>query len=164
VRADVIEVMLALPGQLFLNTPIEVCVWFLTKDKTAHGRDRRGETLFIDARQLGTMESKVNRVLTAEDIEKIADTVHTWRANGATDKPYEDVPGFCKSATLTEIEKSGFRLTPGRYVGALEVDEDLELFDEKIRRLTSLLREQQAEGQSLDAQIRANMKRLGYEY
>jgi type I restriction enzyme M protein len=163
VRGDVVEVMVALPPQLFLNTQIPVCLWFLTNDKTARGRDRRGETLFIDARQLGTMESRVNRVLTDEDIAKIADTVHAWRANGETDKLYEDISGFCKSTTLAEIEKNGFVLTPGRYVGAADIEEDDEAFDEKMQRLTTLLKEQQANGAGLDMTIAANLRRLGYE-
>jgi type I restriction enzyme M protein len=114
VRGDVVEVMVALPGQLFLNTQIPVCLWFLTNDKTVNGRDRRGETLFIDARQLGTMETRVLKVFTDEDIAKIQQTVQSWK----TGEGYEDVAGFCKSASQEEIEKNGFVLTPGRYVGA----------------------------------------------
>jgi type I restriction enzyme M protein len=116
VRGDVVEVMISLPGQLFLNTPIPVCLWFLTNDKTANGRDRRGETLFIDARQFGSMETRVLKVFTDEDIAKIADTVQAWKSGDG----YEDIAGFCKSASLDEIEKNGFILTPGRYVGSTE--------------------------------------------
>lgn len=114
VRGDVVEVMIALPGQLFLNTQIPVCLWFLTNDKTTNGRDRSGETLFIDARQLGTMETRVLKVFTDEDIAKIQETVQSWK----TGEGYEDVAGYCKSASLEEIEKNGFVLTPGWYVGA----------------------------------------------
>lgn len=135
IRGDVVEVMVALPGQLFLNTQIPVCLWFLTNDKTKNGRDRRGETLFIDARQLGTMETRVNRVLTDEDIARIADTAQTWKSGEA----YEDVKGFCKSASIGEIEKNGFVLTPGRYVGVADFEENDEIFSLKINRLMNEL-------------------------
>lgn len=163
VRADVVEVMVALPGQLFLNTGIPVCLWFLTNDKTARGRDRRGETLFIDARQLGTMETRVNRVLTDEDIAKIADTVHAWRGDGETDTAYEDVPGLCKSANLAEIENNGFLLTPGRYVGSSEANDDGEPFDDKMQRLVLSLKQQQEEAFRLNNEISVNLRKLGYE-
>jgi type I restriction enzyme M protein len=164
VRGDVVEVMVALPGQLFLNTQIPVCLWFLTNDKTQRGRDRRGETLFIDARQMGTMKTRVERVLTDEDIAKIGDTVHAWRGDGEVSDAYEDVAGLCYNAKLDEIEKNGFVLTPGRYVGAPDVEDDGEAFDEKMKRLTGLLRQQQEEGARLDQQIAANLRRLGYEF
>jgi len=163
VRGDVVEVMVALPGQLFLNTQIPVCLWFLTNDKTQRGRDRRGETLFIDARQMGSMVTRVERVLTDEDIAKIGDTVHAWRGDGEVSDAYEDVAGFCYSAKLEEIEKNGFVLTPGRYVGAADLDEDDEPFDQKMKRLTALLKQQQEEGAKLDQQIAENLRRLGYE-
>jgi type I restriction enzyme M protein len=162
VRGDVVEVMVALPGQLFLNTQIPVCLWFLTNDKTQRGRDRRGETLFLDARQMGTMKTRVERVLTDEDIEKIAGTVHAWRGDGEGADAYEDVAGFCYSAKLKEIEKNGFVLTPGRYVGAAETYDDDEPFDQKMKRLSALLRQQQQEGAKLDAAIARNLAWLGY--
>jgi type I restriction enzyme M protein len=162
VRGDVVEVMVALPGQLFLNTQIPVCLWFLTNDKTQRGRDRRGETLFLDARQMGTMKTRVERVLTDEDIEKIAGTVHAWRGDGEGADAYEDVAGFCYSAKLKEIEKNGFVLTPGRYVGAAEMDDDDEPFDQKMKRLSVLFRQQQQEGAKLDAAIARNLAVLGY--
>jgi type I restriction enzyme M protein len=164
VRGDVVEVMVALPGQLFLNTQIPVCLWFLTNDKTQRGRDRRGETLFIDARQMGTMKTRVERVLTDEDIAKIGDTVHAWRGDGESQGAYADVAGFCYSAKLEEIEKNGFVLTPGRYVGAADQDDDDEPFDQKMKHLTSLLKQQQEEGVKLDQQIAENLRRLGYEF
>ncbi len=159
VRKDVVEVMVALPGQLFLNTQIPVCLWFLTNDKTQRGRDRKGETLFIDARQMGTMKNRVERILTDEDISKIANTVQSWR----NDEEYEDIAGFCYKAIFEEIEKNGFVLTPGRYVGAAEEKDDGEPFDEKMKRLTSSLKEQQEEGAKLDQQITKNLKMIGYE-
>lgn len=159
VRGDVVEVMISLPGQLFLNTPIPVCLWFLTNDKTANGRDRRGETLFIDARQLGSMETRVLKVFTDEDIAKIANTVEAWKS----DEGYEDVAGFCASASLKEIEKNGFVLTPGRYVGASEAIDDDETFDGKMLRLNGLLNEHLEQGEVLDRILADNLKRLGYE-
>ncbi|MCG3769397.1 MAG: hypothetical protein JW384_00519 [Nitrosomonadaceae bacterium] len=162
VRGDVIEIMVALPPQLFINTQIPACLWFLTNDKRQRGRDRRGEMLFIDARKLGTMDTKVFRKFTDDDIAKIADTVHAWRSDGETTHKYQDVAGFCQSATLSQIEKHGFVLTPGRYVGAAVVDEDEESFDDKMKRLTALLKQKQAEGTRLDAAIAANLRGLGY--
>lgn len=158
IRGDVVEVMIALPGQLFLNTQIPVCLWFMTNDKTQNGRDRRGETLFIDARQLGTMETRVNRILTNEDIARIADTVHAWKQG----EEYEDVLGFCKSASIDEIEKSGFVLTPGRYTGAAPQEDDGEPFEDKMRHLVMQLHTQQAEGARLDTAIARNLEALGF--
>ena len=153
VRGDVVEVMVALPGQLFLNTQIPVCLWFLTNDKTKSGRDRRGETLFIDARQLGTMETRVLKVFTDEDIAKIQDTVQSWK----TGDGYEDVAGFCKSESLEEIEKNGFVLTPGRYVGVSQIAEDEEIFSDKIKRLSDSLKNQQNQSNNLDKKIASNL-------
>jgi len=154
VRGDVVEVMVALPGQLFLNTQIPVCLWFLTNDKTMNGRDRRGETLFIDARQLGTMETRVLKIFTHEDIAKIQETVQSWK----TGEGYEDVAGFCKSVSLEEIQKNGFVLTPGRYVGAAEVDEDGIPFRDRMGSLISKLSELQRMGTDLDASITSSLK------
>lgn len=157
VRGDVVEVMVALPGQLFLNTPIPVCLWFLTNDKSTNGRDRRGETLFIDARQLGTMKTRVLKVFTDEDIAKIQETVQSWK----TGEGYEDIAGFCKSASLEEIEKHGFVLTPGRYVGIEEADDGGVTFEEKYKSLISQLATLRAESKSLDNSILENLKKLG---
>jgi type I restriction enzyme M protein len=153
VRGDVVEVMVALPGQLFLNTQIPVCLWFLTNDKTMNGRNRRGETLFIDARQLGTMESRVLKVFTDEDIAKIQGTVLSWK----TGEGYEDVAGFCKSASLEEIDKNGFVLTPGRYVGAEETSMDTETFTQTIKKLTESLHALQDKSSKLDQKIVSNL-------
>ena len=160
VRKDVVEVMVALPGQLFLNTPIPVCLWFLTNDKTQRGRDRRRETLFIDARQMGTMKNRVERILTNNDISKISNTVQSWR----NDEDYEDIAGFCYEAKFEEIEKNSFVLTPGRYVGAPEEETDGEPFDEKMNRLVYLLKEQKEEGSKLDVQIAKKLRSIGYEF
>jgi type I restriction enzyme M protein len=162
IEADLVDCMVALPGQLFYATPIPVCLWFLARDKrNGRLRDRRGETLFIDARQMGTMVDRVHRELDDEDIANIAGTYHAWRGDpGAGD--YSDVPGFCKAASIDEIRKHGHVLTPGRYVGAAAAEDDGEVFEEKMRRLTATLLEQQAEGARLDAAIAANLEELGY--
>lgn len=160
-KADLIECMVALPGQLFTNTQIPACIWFLSKDKTARkeNRNRKGEVLFIDARQLGYMKDRVLRDFTEEDIKLVADTVHNWQLGFG----YKDEPGYCYSAKLEEIEKHDFVLTPGRYVGAPEEEEDSELFAEKMERLTGLLSEQFAESAKLDAEIKRNLAGLGYD-
>ena len=162
VEGDVVECMVALPPQLFLNTQIPACLWFLTRDKTAHGRDRRGEILFIDARKLGQMETRVHRIFTDADVAKIAETAYRWRQSGEVEGAYEDVAGFCRSVKLEEIREHGYVLTPGRYVGAEEVEDDDEAFAEKMERLTSLLSEQMAKGAELDAVIREKLGALGY--
>jgi len=162
VEGDVVEVMVALPPNLFFNTTIPACLWFLAKDKTRNGRDRKGEFLFIDGRKLGRMESRVLRVFDDEDIQKIATAVHAWRRDGETQEAFEDVPGFCRSVKLAEITEHGFVLTPGRNVGAEEVEDDDEAFAEKMDRLTTLLAEQMEKGQELDEVIRERLGRLGY--
>ena len=163
IEADLVDCMVALPGQLFYSTQIPVCLWFIARDKrNARFRDRRGQVLFIDARKLGTMIDRVHRELTDDDIGKIADTYHAWRGDRNCKRKYADIPGFCKSATLQEIRKHGHVLTPGRYVGAAEVEDDDEPFEEKMKRLVAQLREQQVEAAKLDAAIAANLKELGY--
>ena len=114
----------------------------MTNDKTQRGRDRRGEMLFIDTRQMGTMETRVNRVLTDEDIAKIASIVHAWRSDSEVSETYVNVAGFCYSAKLEEIEKNGFVLTPRRYVGAADIEDDGEVFEDKMKRLATLLKQQ----------------------
>lgn len=161
VDADVVEVMVALPGQLFFNTQIPACLWFLARQKK-----RKGEVLFIDARKLGKMISRVQRELEDEDIARIADTVAAWRGGVAADvtvTEYQDVPGFCRSVLLAEIVQQGHVLTPGRYVGAEEVEDDDEAFAEKMERLTTKLGEQMTKGAELDALIRQKLGGLGYE-
>jgi type I restriction enzyme M protein len=162
VEADVVEVMVALPPQLFFNTQIPACLWFLTKDKTRNGRNRKGEVLFIDARKLGRMATRVIRVFDDEDIEQIARTVHAWRQDGETTEAYADVPGFCRAVKLEEIAEHGFVLTPGRYVGAEEVEDDDATFADKMEMLTATLAEQLEKGAELDAAIRQNLGKLGW--
>jgi type I restriction enzyme M protein len=163
IEADLVDCMVALPGQLFYSTQIPACLWFLARDKkNSRFRDRRGEVLFIDARKLGRMVDRTHRELTEEDIRKIADTYHAWRGDKGVTKKYEDIPGFCKSATLDEIRKHGYVLTPGRYVGAEVQQDDDEPFAEKMARLVAQLREQQAEAAKLDAAIAKNLQELGF--
>ena len=191
IEADLVDCMVALPGQLFYSTQIPVCLWFLTKSKTARAmpklrgeewpdklRARQRETLFIDARKMGTLIDRVHRELTEADIEKIVRTYHSWRLDipmgevrrGKTvalvdPDPawiYQDIPGFCKSATTAEIAAHGFVLTPGRYVGAEEVEDDGDPFEEKMPRLVAELHAQFAESAKLEDAIRANLKGLGY--
>jgi type I restriction enzyme M protein len=162
IEADIVDCMVALPGQLFYSTQIPVCLWFLTRNKkNGRFRDRRGETLFIDARKMGTLTDRVHRELTDEDIGRIAGTYHAWRGDKGAGE-YADLPGFCKAAKLDEIQKHGYVLTPGRYVGAEAVEDDGEPFEEKMARLAATLREQQAEAAKLDAAIATNLKELGY--
>jgi type I restriction enzyme M protein len=162
VESEVVECMVALPPQLFLNTSIPACLWFLTRDKTAHGRDRRREVLFIDARNLGKMETRVHRVFSDSDVALISDTAHRWRNDGEAEGTYEDVPGFCRSVKIEEIQEHGYVLTPGRYVGAETVEDDDEVFAEKMEQLTARLAEQMAKGAELDAVIREKLGALGY--
>ena len=223
VEKDLVDCMIALPGQLFYTTQIPVCLWFITKNKKQRPhpenpeiqfRDRSGETLFIDARQLGTMIDRTQKELTKEDIELIASTYHNWRNvtpsiplkgedviasdEGAKQSPdvrlsgveaplelsdsrlkgargdkdtisskdqggYSDIPGFCKSATLSEIAANDYVLTPGRYVGIAEEEEDVELFEEKMSELTATLKAQLDQAKVLDQAILENLKGLGYE-
>ncbi|WP_455423736.1 N-6 DNA methylase [Chloracidobacterium validum] len=181
VEADLVDCMVALPGQLFYSTQIPACLWFLSRNKSGVGavgrpslRDRRGEILFIDARKMGRMVDRTHRELTDDDIARIANTYHAWRgtvgathAVGATGRSplreYRDIPGFCKSATIDDVRKHGHVLTPGRYVGAEAQEDDGEPFEEKMVRLVAQLREQQAEAARLNAAIAKNLKELGYD-
>ncbi|MFZ3018356.1 MAG: class I SAM-dependent DNA methyltransferase [Gallionella sp.] len=189
IEADLVECMVALPGQLFTNTQIPACIWFLTRNKTARSgyRDRKNQTLFIDARNHGYMKDRVLRDFADEDIRKIADTFHAWKRadptpavrpeshttvrpepvegsprSGGTSGEYQDIPGFCKSANLNDIRKHDYVLTPGRYVGAAEQEQDGEPFEEKMQRLVAQLDGQFAESAKLETAIRENLARLGY--
>lgn len=191
IDADLVDCMVALPGQLFYSTQIPVCLWFLTKSKAARtlpknrGEDlpsklraRVGETLFIDARKLGTLVDRVHRELTEADIERIVRTYHSWRLDipmgevrrGKTialvdpdpDWIYRDIPGFCKSGKAAEIASHGYVLTPGRYVGAEKVEEDDEPFESKMARLVAELNTQFAESAKLEKAIKASLRGLGY--
>jgi type I restriction enzyme M protein len=187
VENDLVDCMIALPGQLFFTTQIPVCIWILSKDKTGSAqspspqiplpegerlRDRRGETLFIDARKVGSMISRTQKEFTADDILQIGKTYHSWkrelpspagRRAGDEGAAYEDVPGYCKSATIDEIKKHDFVLTPGRYVGAADIEDDGIPFETKMTEMAATLFSQMKESAKLDEVIRQNLKGLGYE-
>ena len=161
IEADLVDCIVAMPGQLFYTTQIPVCLWFLTRSKTGgKHRSRKGETLFIDARKMGTLIDRIHRELTEEEIERIAGMYHKWRSKDK--KGYEDVAGFCKGVDLDEIRQHGHVLTPGRYVGAEEVEDDGEQFDEKMRRLVTTLNHQFDESARLGRSIRKNLESIGF--
>ena len=170
IEADAVDCMVALPGQLFYSTQIPACLWFLARDRGNRAfRDRRGEVLFVDARKMGVMVDRTHRDLSDEDIGKIAGMYRLWR--GETGVPpdtvdgltaYEDIPGFCKAATLAEIRGHGHVLTPGRYVGAEAAEADDEPFADRMARLAADLRAQRDEADRLDAAIAANLRELGF--
>jgi type I restriction enzyme M protein len=166
IEADLIECMVALPGQVFTNTQIPACIWFLTRNKSerisAAGRklrNRKGEVLFIDARNLGYMKDRVLRDFTTDDLNQVTETFHNWQVG----EGYEDVAGFCKSAKLAELQKHDFVLTPGRYVGTVAEEVDGENFKDKMTRLTATLKAQFEESDRLELEIKKNLAGLGYD-
>lgn len=162
IEADLIDCMVALPSQLFYNTMIPACLWFVSRDKGNHKfRDRSNEILFIDARKLGVMVDRRHRELSEEDIRRISEEYHAWRGE-LKDRKYVDIPGFCKSTTLDEIRKQQSILTPERYVGTEEEEEDVQAFGEKMNRLTLELTAQMKQAQRLDDEIRKNLERTGF--
>lgn len=170
IENDLVDCMIALPGQLFYTTQIPVCLWFLTKNKKAltveghnesNHRNRQGETLFIDARNMGTMTSRTLKELTKEDLTTITNTYHAWRGESKAGD-YQDIAGFCKSATLDDMKVNDYVLTPGRYVGAAEIEDDGIPFETKMAELSSSLLKQMSDAEQLDDVIRKNLKVLGY--
>jgi len=162
IEADLVDCMIALPGQLFYTTQIPVCLWFLARNKkNGKFRDRRGHTLFIDARKLGSLIDRTHKDFSEKEIDKVAGTYHAWRGEKEAGE-YRDVPGFCKSATTDEIREHGYVLTPGRYVGAAEIEDDGVPFEEKMTELSAKLYEQFAEAARLEATIKRNLEGLGY--
>jgi type I restriction enzyme M protein len=162
IEADLVDCMVAMPGQLFYSTQIPVCLWFISRDKKNHKfKNRQGKILFIDARKLGVLRDRVHRELTPEDVAKIADIYHAWRGDEDAGE-YSNIPGFCMSASIETVRENNFVLTPGRYVGAEVVEDDGEPFDEKMKRLTTTLGEQFAESERLEKVIRENLTGLGY--
>jgi type I restriction enzyme M protein len=156
-EADLVDAMIALPGQLFFSTQIPACLWFLSKNK----KTRKGQVLFIDARKLGSMISRSQAELNNNEIKKISKTVSAWRGENGV---YKDEAGFCRSVRLAEITTHGHVLTPGRYVGAEEVEDDNEAFADKMQKLTKKLGEQMVKGAELDAVIKQKLRSLGYEF
>jgi type I restriction enzyme M protein len=162
IEADLVDCMIALPTQLFYGAAIPACLWFLARDKrNGKFRDRRRQTLFIDARKMGYLVDRVHRELSDEEIARIAGTYHAWRGEAGVGE-YKDIPGFCKSAATEEIAAHGYVLTPGRYVGAEEIEDDGEPFEDKMARLTAQLEEQFQESARLEAEIKKNLQELGY--
>lgn len=160
IEAPLVDCIVNLPTKLFLNTQIPACLWFLSREKeTNPNHPRRNKILFIDARNMGTLINRRTRELTDDDIRKIADTYHSWKKD---DGSYEDIPGFCKSATLDEVRELDYVLTPGRYVGLPEEDDDFD-FEERVRKLTTELKEQMAESAKLDERIKENLAKVGIE-
>jgi type I restriction enzyme M protein len=170
IENDLVDCMIALPGQLFYTTQIPVCLWFITKNKKASSegdllgkrRNREGETLFIDVREMGSMISRVNKEFTNDDIADIARTYHAWRGE-EKDGTYEDKAGYCKSATLADMKANDYVLTPGRYVGAAEIEDDGIPFETKMNELSQTLYSQMQQAQVLDKAIRQNLAMLGYK-
>ena len=165
IEKDVIDCIVALPGQLFSTTQIPVCLWFVARDKS-NGivkdkklRDRRGDVLFIDARNIGTMVTRTLKELTDQDVATIADTYHAWREKNGQ---YEDVPGFAKSVKIDDIAAKRFVLTPGMYVEQVARTADSEAFPDKMARLTATLKTQMERGNTLDMEIRSQLKKVGY--
>jgi type I restriction enzyme M protein len=163
VEADIVDCMVALPAQLFYAVTIPVCLWFLARNKgDKRFRDRRGQVLFVDARKMGVLVDRVHRDLTEEDVGRIAGAYHAWRGETGAGT-YEDVAGFCKSATVEEVRGHGFVLTPGRYVGAEDVEEDEEGFEAKMKRLSAELDAEFLEGRKLEAEIQQRLKGLRHD-
>ncbi|HET9057117.1 MAG TPA: class I SAM-dependent DNA methyltransferase [Chitinophagaceae bacterium] len=173
IENDLVDCMVSLPSQLFYNTQIPACLWFLARNKASAGsasrlRNRSNEILFIDARELGTMISRKQRELTDKDIAKISDTYHNWRSlpplGGAGGGLYKDVPGFCKSASIQDIRKNNYILTPGRYIDFKAAEEDGQAFEEKMQQLTATLKEQMQKAAAIDETIKENLKKIGYGF
>ena len=161
IEKGLVDCIVAMPAQLFYTTQIPASLWFVSRDRYDHKfRNRHDEILFIDARKMGTMVTRKNRELTDEDIQKITGTYHSWRT---IDGKYSDIKGFCKAAKISEVEKNGFVLTPGRYVGTNYVEEDDEVFEEKMKRLTAELGQQFKQSRELEAKIKENLKSIGFE-
>lgn len=161
VDEDLVDCIVSLPKQLFYNTGIPACIWFISRKRLGNGdRKRTGEILFIDATEMGFMADRTHKEFTDEDMQKISGTYHEWRQ---MDNKYEDIKGFCKSATLAEVQKHGYVLTPGRYVGIADGEKDSESFEEKMKRLTFMLKEQMAEEEQMNKEIKSQLKKVGFE-
>jgi type I restriction enzyme M protein len=163
IEADLVDCMIALPGQLFYGTQIPACLWFLTRNKkNGKFRNRSGQTLFIDTRKLGYLVDRTHRELSDEEIARISGTYHAWRGEKGAGE-YQDVAGFCKSATIEEIASYGYVLTPGRYVGAEDVGDEDEPFEQKMKYLLAKLEDQFAESTRLMEVIRTNLIEVGHD-
>jgi type I restriction enzyme M protein len=165
IEADKVDCMVSLPSQLFYNTQIPACLWFLARNKEGNSkwRNRNHETLFIDARELGTMISRKQKEFNEKDIAIIADTFHSWRSKTNFENNYKDIAGFCKSATIQDIRKNNYILTPGRYIDFKEVEEDGQAFEEKMQHLTASLKKQMQKAENIDEAIKSNLLKIGYK-
>ncbi|MEN5432832.1 class I SAM-dependent DNA methyltransferase [Sphingobacterium faecium] len=165
IEADLVDCMVALPSQLFYNTQISACLWFLARNKEGNSklRNRNNEILFIDAREMGTMISRKQRELTDDDIAKIAETYHTWRSPEKFSSYYNDVSGYCKAASIQEVRKNKYILTPGRYIDFKEAEDDVIGFEKKMQMLTLTLSEQMQKANELDEAIKNNLAKIGFE-
>lgn len=162
IENDLVECIVTLPGQLFYSTQIPVCLWLVSRNKEKTGkRERNKKILFIDARNLGFMADRTHKEFSEEDIQKVADTYHAWR--GTNNQEYVDELGFCKETTIEEVRENDHILTPGRYVGIAEQEDDGEPFEEKMAHLTSELSERFAKSKELEDQIRQVLRGIGYE-
>ena len=162
IEADLVDCMIALPGQLFYTTQIPVCLWFVARNKkNGKFHNRSGHTLFIDARKMGALIDRTHKDLSDKEIDDIASTYHAWRGEKEAGE-YKDVPGFCKSTGNNEIKEHGYILTPGRYVGTAEIMDDGIPFEEKMAELSATLNEQFAEADQIEATIKKNLEVLGY--
>jgi len=162
IEDDLVDVIIACPAKLFYNVSLPVSLWFVTKNKkNGRFRNRGGETLFIDAREIYTPISRKQVIFTNEQIQKIADTVRAWRGQKRYGK-YKDIPGYCKSVTLEEIRKNGYVLTPGRYVGVSPEEDDGVPFEEKMKKLTSELKQHFEKGKKLEKEIEENLKNINF--
>jgi type I restriction enzyme M protein len=170
IENDLVDCMVSLPSQLFYNTQIPACLWFLSRNKEGRKgndlslplRNRQHEILFIDARELGTMISRKQKELSEKDIAKISDTYHNWRRGDGLSSPYQDIAGFCKSANIQDVRKNNYILTPGRYIDFKEVAEDGIVFEEKMESLTLLLQQQMEKANELDEAIKVNLQKIRY--
>ena len=164
IENDLVDCMVSLPSQLFYNTQIPACLWFLARNKTnSKFRNRSHEILFIDAREMGVMISRRQKELSDKDLAKISAAYHSWRSKEYKET-YKDIPGFCKSASIQEIRKSNYILTPGRYIDFKEIEEDEQAFEEKMQQLTAALKGQMQKAQTIDESIKINLKKIGYEF
>lgn len=163
IENDMVDCMVSLPSQLFYNTQIPACLWFLARNKEGNNklRNRNNEILFIDARELGTMISRKQKELSDKDIAKISDTYHNWRSKADFENKYEDIAGFCKSANIQDVRKNNYILTPGRYIDFKEVEDDGIAFDDKMQTLSKTLSKQLKKANELDEAIKANLKKIG---
>lgn len=164
IENDLVDCMVALPSQLFYNTQIPACLWFLARNKTetTKFRNRANEILFIDARELGTMISRKQKELSEKDIATISNTYHNWREKNAN-TIYNDIAGFCKAATIEDVRKNNYILTPGRYIDFKEAEDDGVSFDDKMKQLTKTLKEQMQKAVLLDNDIKNNLEKIGYK-